>query len=114
MDGTAGLFQCCADGVQIVRVDQFQADSLIGRITLEIHKCMVTRIAAHVDLVAAEEGRVAFACDQLQSDDVGGEADRGVEVLRAEARVADVVEVDHLGAPSDVVTDRPRFSAKRG
>lgn len=96
------------------RVDQFQADGLIGGIALEIHKRMVAGVTAHVDLVAAEVGGVAFARDQLQSDNLGGEADRGVEVLRAEARVADVVEVDHLGAPSDVFAGPARGGSSRG
>ena len=95
MDRPSRLFQRRSDRVQIVRIDQFQADRLIRGIALEIDKCMVPRIAAHLGLVAAEIRRVALARDQLQPDDVGGEADRPVQVLRAEPRIADVMQVDH-------------------
>ena len=76
-------------------IDQFEPDRLVRGIALEIHQRMVARVAAHLGLVAAEVGGVAFARDQLQPDDVGGEADRAIQVLRAEAGIADVVQVDH-------------------
>jgi hypothetical protein len=56
---------------------------------------VVTRVAADCDLVAAEIRCLAFARDELQADNVGGEADGAIEVRRANADVADVLQVDH-------------------
>src|SRR5271165_1687286 len=74
---------------------------------------MVAGIAAHLGLVAAEVSDVAFASHQLQPDDVGGEPDRGLQVLRAEPRVADVVKVDHLGSPAEQINEGPAPVATR-
>ena len=91
----AGIFQFGADRIQRGGVVQVEADRLVGGIALEIDHRVVARVAAHRNLVAAEIGRLALARDELQADDVGGEADRAIEVGRADAHVADVVQVDH-------------------
>src|ERR1700722_15560338 len=36
--GAAGFFECGGDGVEVVGVDEFKADGLVGRVALEIHK----------------------------------------------------------------------------
>ncbi len=99
MHRMAGAFQLRAHRVEVRWVVQVEADSLVGRIALEIDQCVVARITAHRDLVAAEIRRLALACDKLQADDVGCEAHRAVKVGRADADVADVVQVDHGCSP---------------
>jgi hypothetical protein len=84
-----------ADGVERGWVVQVETDGLIGGVAFEIDHGVVACVAAHGDLVAAEIRRLALTGDELQADDVGGEADRAVEVGRADAHVTDVVQVDH-------------------
>ena len=95
MHAVAGAFQFGADGVERGRVVQVETDGLIGGVAFEINHGVVACVAAHGDLVAAEIRRLALTGDELQADDVGGEADRAVEVGRADAHVTDIVQVDH-------------------
>jgi len=76
MHGQLVLFQHLADGIEIVGVEQFEADRLIGGIAFEQRQRVIARVAAHADLVAAEIGGLAFARSELQSDNVGEVADR--------------------------------------
>ncbi|GLZ45451.1 hypothetical protein Acsp06_16360 [Actinomycetospora sp. NBRC 106375] len=46
------------------------------------------------------------AVDQLQADDVGGEAHRAGQVARAGAHVGDVRQLDHAAAPGSSVSLR--------
>ena len=56
-----GALQFRRHRVQVVRIGQVQPDRLIRRIAFEIHQRMVTRIATHFRLVAAEIRRLALA-----------------------------------------------------
>jgi len=89
-----------ADGVEIVGVEQVEADSLVGGIALDHRQGVIARVAAHPDLVAAEIGGLAFARSELQPDDVGQVFDRTLEIGRAEPQIADVVQIDHGASPS--------------
>src|SRR6185437_277273 len=110
MHRPSGLFQGRADRIEVIRVDQFQADRLIGGIAFEIHQGMVAGVAAHIGLVAAEIGGVAFARDQLQPDDGGGELDSGVQVLCAKPDITDVVQIDHR---TPLLRTLPRLAGPR-
>jgi hypothetical protein len=59
---------------------------------------MVPRVAANLGLVAAEIRRLALTGDELQAYDLGCELDGCVQILRAEARITDVVQIDHLAS----------------
>ena len=95
MDGQLVLLQHLADRIEIVGVEQFEADRLIGGIAFEQRQRVIARIAAHANLVAAEISGLAFARRELQSDDVGQIADRGIEIGGAEPQIADILQIDH-------------------
>src|SRR6185437_7087465 len=85
----AGILESGADRVEI------EADRMVARIALEIDESVVARIAAHRYDVAAEIRGFAFAAVELQAENLGRVIDRAFEVARAEADVADILQIDH-------------------
>src|SRR5690348_3432090 len=91
----AGILESGADRVEIDRVFEIEADRMVARIALEIDESVVARIAAHRYDVAAEIRGFAFAAGELQAENLGRVIDRAFEVARAEADVADILQIDH-------------------
>ena len=91
----AGILERRADRVEIDRVFQIEADRVVARIALEIDERVVARVAAHRHRIAAEISGFTFAADKLKAEDLGRVVDRAFEIARAEADVADILQIDH-------------------
>lgn len=89
MHRVAGTFEFGPDRVEVVGIFRVETDGLVGGVAPEMHQRVVVRVAANPHRVTAEIGCIAFPRAELLADDVGGEADRAVEVRRADADLAD-------------------------
>ena len=95
-----GGFDLGGHVIERIAIKNVERRHMIGRVALEIHQGVITRVATHLGLVGAKVRRLALAPDQLQADDAGGEIDRRIEIGRTDAQIADVEQIDHGGSLS--------------